>query len=325
MKNKKTIITWLTIVLIAVVSFFLYQKKDKDIIQQQFVLRIPDAKFMGLLPLYVADEKGFFRENNIQIEWVDVKDPGQAEKAFLAGHADLNGTTFANLLQAEIRKPGTLSLFIPTYESSDKPGSYFLVRDDSPIKDLSNLKGEIVGTYSGPSQKAYAQIALRSLGLEIDIDYTLQQVGSSSQIQSLFGGTYNVLFTVEPYGSVAIQKGARKLDDGIRTKYIQNPFWVGAFEVKREFAKDSLKMNQIKSAMERAIKFINTTETEARQILAERTGIEKDVADKCYLYNWITTPSEKDIEEMQQLIKILVAEKLLEKEIDINTILYKNQ
>jgi len=323
MNNKKTIISFAIIAISVAIGFFIFKTQKTADSTVAFTLRVPDAKFMGLLPLYVADEKGYFTENKIKIEWVDVKDPGQAEKTFLSGHADLNGTTFANLLQAEIREPGTLSLFIPTYESADKPGSYFLVSSNSPIQSVADLKGKKIGTYAGPSQKAYAQIVLSKVGLTVDTDYELIQVASSAQIQSLFGGAFDVLFTVEPYGSVALQQGARKLEDGVRTKYIQNPFWVGSFEVKQEFANDTVKMNQIVSSMNKAIEFIKTNESEARKILSKRTTIDSTVAATCFLYNWITIPTEKDISEMQSLVKKLADAKLLEKEVDINSMLYK--
>jgi len=150
------------------------------------------------------------------------------------------------------------------------------------------------------------------------------QVSSSSQIQALFGGTFDVLFTVEPYGSVAISQGAKVLENGVRTKYINNPFWVGSFVVKKEFTLDKKKMNQFITAIDEAIKYISENETESRAILSSRTNIEKDVASICYLYNWIIKPSDSNIDEMQDLIDLLISEKLLDKNVDISTILYYN-
>jgi len=324
MKNKSIWIASAFIVIAVILVSLIFFLKSPEKTDSKFSIRIPDTKFMGLLPLYIAEEKGFFNKNNIQIEWVDVKDPGQAEKSFLAGHADLNITTFASSLQAEIRQPGTLSLFIPICETSDKPGSYLLVPKDSKITSTKQLKGKKIGTYSGPSQKAYAQIVLGKLGLKIDQDYEMIQVSSSSQIQALFGGTFDVLFTVEPYGSVAISQGAKVLENGVRTKYINNPFWVGSFVVKKEFTLDKKKMNQFITAIDEAIKYISENETESRAILSSRTNIEKDVASICYLYNWIIKPSDSNIDEMQDLIDLLISEKLLDKNVDISTILYYN-
>src|SRR4030043_447 len=109
MKNKTFLIILSGLVIMALIIFSVIKWKVQEEPTNQITIRIPDTKFMGLLPLYVAEEKGFFEKYNIRIKWIDVKDPGQAEKAFLAGHADLNITTFASSLQAEIRQPGTLA------------------------------------------------------------------------------------------------------------------------------------------------------------------------------------------------------------------------
>ena len=63
-----------------------------------------------------------------------------------------NLMTFANLMPIEARQPGTLRFLFPASEARSNPGSYVLVRSDSPITSLSDLGGRTVGTYSGPSQ-----------------------------------------------------------------------------------------------------------------------------------------------------------------------------
>jgi len=159
-------------------------------------LRIPDTRFMGILPLYVAEEKGCFKQAAISVKWLDVKDPGQASKLFFPGQADVVMTTFANLIPAEVRKPGTMKLLFPIYESAAAPGSFILVRPDSRIRTVRDLRGKTLGTYSGPSQKTYAFMVLRKLGFREPDDVRLVQVATSAQVQGLFGGSYDALFTV---------------------------------------------------------------------------------------------------------------------------------
>ena len=317
-KNKVLIIS---VILISLSAYLIYNISKNGTDESKIILKVPDVKFMGLLPLYVADDQKFFAQNDIQIEWIEIKSPGQAEKAFQSGHVNLNATTFANLLLAEIRKPGTISLFLPTSEVSQHPGSYLLVRNDSPIKSIDDLKGKKIGTYSGPSQRAYAQIALANMGLKMGEDFELIQVSSSSQIQSLFGKTFDALFTVEPYGSVALNRGARKIEEGVRTKYIANPFWVGAFEVKKEFSQDSVKITKVLNSLELAINFISKNEQKSREILAARTNITPEVSKICRLYNWTIEPSQNDIIEMQRLVDLMVDQGLLSTSVNIKELL----
>ncbi len=282
--------------------------------QQEVSLKIPDPRFMGILPFYVADEKGFFRQEGIAVQWIDVKDPGMAEKLFTSDQADLNITTFASMLAAEVRQPGSIKLLFPIYEAADKPGSFILVRPESSIRTVKDLRGKTLGTYSGPSQKAYALIVLQKLGLREPDDVKLVQVASSAQVQSLFGGAFDALFTVEPYGATAITNGARVVEEGVRVKYISNPFWVGSAAVHSSFAQQHPdRVQAIIRALEKATSYIREHESEAREILARRTGIDKSVAARSAFYTWVPHPSEADLRQIQEHFDLLVEQKLLDR------------
>jgi len=317
---KRSIHSIFAIIVLSSLCLFFVQcgKKQKDI-SGKIVLNIPDTKFMGILPLYVAEEEGFFSDEGIKVKWIDVRDPGQGAKLFFDGQADLIMTTFANLIPAEVIKPGTLKIVCPIYESAEKPGSYILVASDSSkVKTLADLKGKTLGTYTGPSQKAYAIILLRNLGLKEPDNVRLVQVSSSAQVPSLFGGSFDALFTVEPYGSTAISKGAKIIEKGVRTKYISNPFWLGAAAVSPQTAENKPRaMEGLINAFDKAIKFITQNDTKAREILARRTNTDTDVARTCALYTWVAHPSKIDLEQIQQHIDLLLSEGIIEKKVNV--------
>lgn len=308
------------LILISLALYFVLKPPRKSPDTMAIKIRIPDTRFMGILPLYIAEEKGFFAQQNIEIHWIDVRDPGQAEKIFHAGEADLIMTTFANLMQAEVRKPGVIRLLFPIYESSEEPGSYILVPPQSKIRRVAELRGKTLGTYSGPSQKAYALIVLKKLGLREPIDVQLVQVSSATQVQGLLSGSFDALFTVEPYGSLAISKGARVLESGVRTKYISNPFWLGCVAIATSLAKNSPHtVEAILKALENAAAYIKVHENDAREILAKRTDIDSDVARRCALYTWIPHPNAPAMRQIQEGIDLLAREKLLDRSVDIST------
>lgn len=278
------------------------------------VLRIPDTKFMGLLPLYVAEEKGFFGKEGLVIQWIDVKDPGQAANVFFSGQADFLMTTFAGALPAESRQPGTLKLVLAVAEVGSRPGSFLLVPSNSPVQSVSELRGKTVGTYSGASQKAYVLMVLEKLGLREPQDFRLVQVPSSAQVASLLGGAFDALFTVEPYGSVALQQGARALAQGLRPKLLGDPFWLGSGAFTTKFvASNPDTLTKLSAALSAANRYIMENEKDSRAILGHRTSIEREVAAKSALYHWEVTPSAKQLAEIQAQFDLLESAKLIEK------------
>jgi len=315
---KKALLLIVVMVVVVVAAFVVTRKRPPVQTEKTITIRVPDTQFMGIMPLYVAEEKGFFSKWGIALQWIDVKDPGQAGRVFFSDGADFFMTTFANLLPAEVRQPGTIRLLYPIYESAKEPGSYILVRADSRIMKPEDLRGKTLGTYSGPSQKSYALMVLRKLGLKEPDDVRLVQVASSAQVQGLLGGSFDALFTVEPYGSLAISKGARPIASAVRTTYISSPFWLGSGVIHTSFAKRQPKaVEALLAALEQAAEYIETHDAETREILARRTNTEPVVAQRCALYTWVAHPTAQYLKQIQKHADLLFAEKLIDKAINV--------
>jgi ABC-type nitrate/sulfonate/bicarbonate transport system substrate-binding protein len=284
-------------------------------------IRIPDTPFMGVLPMYIAEEKCLLEKNGLEVQWVDVRDPGQGTKLLIAGKADLVMTTFANIVPIEARKPGSLRFLLPASETSSDPGSYILVRPDSTIKSLADLGGTTLGTYSGPSQKAYALIVLEKLGYREPEDVRLIQVAPSAQIQGLFGGSFDALFTVEPYASIALVKGAKSIATGVRTAIISDPFWLGAAAVPAGVADAQPSLiPKLLRALDDAVRYIRSHEPESREVLARRTGTDAAVAQRSALYNWVAYPSADQLDQIQEALDLLHQEKTIDAQVDARTL-----
>jgi ABC-type nitrate/sulfonate/bicarbonate transport system substrate-binding protein len=260
-------------------------------------------------------------KNGLEAQWVDVRDPGHGAKLVAAGKADLIMTTFTNIIPLEIRQSGFLRLLFPTNETSSDPSSYILVRPSSTIKSLADLGGTTLGTYSGPSQTAYALIVLEKLGYREPEDVRLIQVAPSAQVQGLFGGSYDALFTVEPYASIALEKGARPIATGVRTALISDPFWLGAAAVPTGVADAQPSLiPKLLQALDEAVRYIRTHEAEAREVLARRTGASAAVAQRSALYHWVAYPNADQLDQIQDAVDLLYREKMIDATVDVRTL-----
>jgi ABC-type nitrate/sulfonate/bicarbonate transport system substrate-binding protein len=162
---------------------------------------------------------------------------------------------------------------------------------------------------------------LKKLGFREPDDVRLTQVVPSAQVQGLFGGSYDALFTVEPYASIALEKGARAIATGVRTEIISDPFWLGAAAVPAGVAKAHPSLlPKLLEALDDAARYIRTHGAESREVLARRTGTDAAVARRSALYDWVAYPSADQLDQIQDALDLLHQEKMIDAPVDARTL-----
>jgi len=271
-------------------------------------VRIALCPYTGDLPFFVAIEKGFFKEQGVEIKDTRCGNSTEALNALLANKVDIIAPiSFSALLAAEIKSPGDVKLFLPGGESDKIVGSYLLIRKDSPLTSIEQLKGKKIGTYTGATQLLYLRLFLKEVGLDPKKDVTIIQVGPALQAQALDAGQFDALFTIEPYSTVALEKDIAKiLVENPRVKYIVSPFISGSAAVSSRFLEENPKaVKKIYKAVAKALDFVRENEEEARNILPEYTPLEKSIAQKAGLLEWYKVDEPINMEAIQKISDLL--------------------
>ncbi len=282
-------------------------------------VRVGYIPFNNCLPFFTAIEKGYFSQQGLKVKPIRHNNSSEALNALIAGRVDaLAGITFSSYWAAEQEEPGRFKLFLRHYEKPDDPFSYLLVSKNSDIRSPLELRGKRVGTYTGVSQILYLRLFLKKIGLEPDKDVTIVQVGSDLQIQALVAGQYDALFTVEPYGTIAVLKGiAKVLIPSPRTQYIQDPFWGGAAAVTAKYLEKNKRIvSLLYGGMADGVRFIREDVGTAKSFLPKYTPMEPEVATKSGLYKWVLLDEEFPTEGLQDLVDVMVKERVLRKKVD---------
>lgn len=156
------------------------QRPDK------IVFSIP-SRSIAAIDLYVAKERGFFRDEGLDVDIVQIRG-NVAVAAALSGQVQATngvGTVIRALERSEIRlKVLTVSL---------KRNLFWLVARKE-FTSIPQLKGRILGTTTfGGSQHTAATRLIRKGGLDPDKDLTVVVGGDvPAQLQSLIGGVIDV-------------------------------------------------------------------------------------------------------------------------------------
>lgn len=315
---KKRIFSLLIILLLLILYSSNCAKKPEK-------LKIGYIPFNADLPFFVAVEKGFFKQQGLEIEPIRFGNSSLALNAMIGKQVIMvAGLTFSIFISAEQASPSMFKLFAPFSEVEDKTMSYLLVLIDSDISNLNDLKGKKIGTYAGATQLLYLKLFLKKIGFDPDKDVTIIQVASYLQVQALSAKQFDALFTVEPYGTIAIEEGiARALLKNPRSQYIIYPFWSGAAAIDKNYwEQNPSTIKKIYSAIALAINFINKNEDEAKKILTKFTPIDEKIALKSGLYKWYKVDDEIDFDAIQKIADFMFEYNLVERRIDVSQMFF---
>lgn len=163
------------------------------------------AKSMGYLPLFAAIHRGFFKDENIEIE-TPMMLPQLAHNALLSGDIDYHGVADSALRLAAKGAP-IKSIFF----GADRP-NYFLMAKPQ-LKSIQELRGKYIGIVRfGDTIELATRIAFDREGMDAGRDAQMIMIGlPSTRVAALTAGSVDATVVVPPDNVLLRQKGFREL------------------------------------------------------------------------------------------------------------------
>lgn len=283
-------------------------------------IRVAYIEFVTDLPLFVALENGYFRKRGLEVEAVKAGDSNEALNLLLTGQVDaVAHLAFSAFWTAEEKAPGRFKVFLPCYETGDNPVSYLLVRNEARIDQLSQLRGKKIGTITGITQLVYLKLLLDDLKMDSERDVTIIQVAPTLQVQALQAGQFDALFTVDPYGAIALQNGAAKLlVANPRSKHIVNPFWAATAAMSTKLVQNQPDAaRNLYEGMAEAVDFIRSNEAASKAMLPKYTPLDAAISERVGLYQYAKIEEVNDYAKVQELADKMQKYGALERNLDV--------
>lgn len=148
-------------------------------------------------PIIVAQEKGFFAEQGLEVEIITPADPGDPPKLVAAGKADL-AVSYQPQLHLQVHE-GLPLVRVGTLVAT--PLNCLMVHADGPVKSLADLKGRKVGYSVSGVEEAVLGTMLRSAGLAIgdvemvNVNWSLTPAVLTGQVDAVIGAYRNFELT----------------------------------------------------------------------------------------------------------------------------------
>lgn len=282
--NKKIMIgvgAFVVIALIVALFFVLRGSEEKET-----TVRIGYLNIVASLPLFVAEEKGFLKDEGIKYETTVIATSNQLVDAVVAKNLDcFIESSAVPVLSVELQSPGKLKVFSVSEITPQAPFDAVLVKEDSPIRTLSDLIGKKIGVFPGSTAMNLLKKYLADKGLNVS-SITFVPMPPSNHLAGLLEGSVDAIHTYEPTTAIALSKGGvRKLYGSIYAEML-SPNPQGVAVVGTSFVTEHPETaRKVIRALERAMNYMKENDAETRQILIRKMNLSEDAARRCvFLY-----------------------------------------
>jgi NitT/TauT family transport system substrate-binding protein len=156
--------------------------------------RVGYNNWIGYIALFVAEEKGYFKDEGLAVEKKSFSAPGDGLKPLLAGDLDAHFTTVDSTIIAADKAPGKLKV---VYLTDTSAGADAIVAKKE-IKSVKDLKGKKVAATVGECNQLLLVKALEKAHLA-ESDINLTNMNPDDGGSAFAAGKLDAAVTWEPW------------------------------------------------------------------------------------------------------------------------------
>lgn len=275
------------------------------------------------LPLEIAQQKKFFEDQGITVQATQLQTSNQIVDALARGDIDLTPEiSILPYLNAEMVDPGKMKIIALTDITSDVPFDSLLVKENSTIKTLEDLKGKKIGVFPGTSASNMFKLFLKEKGIDSS---TIQfvQLPPPQHLTALTAGSIDALFTYEPTISIALTSGGiRKIYGSVYSEQLEHSP-LGVALVSTQFVNNHPReAKKAVNAFDRAFDYLHTNDKDVRDMTKTLFKLDQKVVDVLGM-TYFRNSQQIDKTLVAKLLDILVASGEFTSKPDLTNAYYK--
>jgi NitT/TauT family transport system substrate-binding protein len=281
------------------------------------------------LPYFVALERGFFKERNIEPEMVRLIGGPPNVAAMITNQIDASAVLVTiEGMNANLKKPGVAMYISVNSQNRTYQMEQFVARKGYQATSLKDLKGAKIMSAPGPANVTMAKAALAAVGVK-EGEYSIDQLDMGQHVNAMTAGTFDAGYTLEPNASTMRKLGvARTIEAGVIARYVlgdpdANAF-VGGCALTTDFIQGRPEVaKRFAAAWAKAVDLINTNPQEARKHLLKNTFTPGDVVDTVPMIRYFMAGdlTAKDKADFQKFIDFSVQTGTLSDKIEVTKFL----
>jgi NitT/TauT family transport system substrate-binding protein len=243
-------------------------------------LRVGILTIGDLLPFWAAQERGFFRDEGLKVEQVEMAGGAAIQPAVASGDLDLG---WSNVVSVVLAKGEDLAFQFIGGGAFLGPGHYenqaILVQQGSPIRDAGQLEGKTIGLNTLNNINHLAILAyLEQNGVDPN-SVKFLELGTPDTVEALAAGRVDAVAANEPFVTIGLQNGsAEVLVSNPFEPFGREPFLAGFMSTPQWLDEHPKTAAAFTRAFGKGINWVQGNPREANRLLVRITGIEPAIA-----------------------------------------------
>ncbi|MHB2263755.1 ABC transporter substrate-binding protein [Aliihoeflea sp. PC F10.4] len=228
------------------------------------------------LPIFLAEEKGYFAEEGIDVRLTSFRGGSDLVRAMLAQSVDVGAASPASVIAA-IQAGQDVKVFYGGF--NQVPFEWYA---EASIKSVQDLRGKVIGiTRFGSSTDVLTRMVLADGGLDPANDVRIVQGGGSAErLAALEAGQIQAGPFAEPHNFMAADRGftlIARQSDFMPDYPVQSFFSTGTY-----IEENPETLKRILRAFIRGMRDARQDREEAVSLLVERVGLDEQYAGRVY-------------------------------------------
>lgn len=236
---------------------------------EQQKIRIGINPWPGYEFIYLADQKGFFDQQGLDIEVLELSSLADVTRVLEQGRLDAMASTLSEAVEVAVHTPMALEIALVTDFSN---GSDVMLAHQS-IDSVADLKGKKVGVELGLLGSYILQLALNKYGLS-NQDVEIVNVEQLVAKKKLFAGEVDAVITYPPFSTMILRD--RSYQQIFSTRETPEKV-IDIIAFRKGVLVDPQQWQQkFFKAWQQALDYSHQNPQDAYSIMAEREGISVD-------------------------------------------------
>ncbi len=232
-------------------------------------IRIAMNPWPGYEFLYLAEQKGFYKEQGLDVTIVQVDSLADAKRAYVNGFVDGMASTLIEMVQSQILSPEPLNLVLIT----DYSNGGDVVISEKSYQSIAELKGKKIGCEVSSLGIFVLQRALAKYGMSID-DVEVVNTEQSRGKNALEEGKIDAFVTYPPT-SIDILR-SENYTKIFTSAEIPNEIVDVVSLSKKSISENPNLVTSLQKAWDQALAYFENNKEDAVKIMSDRQGITSE-------------------------------------------------